>query len=124
MSQPAFAKAGGVQKRAQINYEKDERQPDAAYLSAIAQIGVDVLYVLTDQRLPNAALTPHLTEAENPVTQPLAAESRGAYHLSRREQALLENYRGSDEQGRRAVESTASALAHRDGASQERKGGK
>lgn len=32
--------------------------------------------------------------------------------LSRRERALIENYRGSSEEGKRAVESTASALSH------------
>jgi hypothetical protein len=36
--------------------------------------------------------------------------------LSRRERALIENYRGSSEEGKRAVESAASALSHgRDG---------
>lgn len=47
MAQPAFAAQGGVQKRAQINYESDGRQPDAAYLAAVATIGVDVQYVVT-----------------------------------------------------------------------------
>ncbi|WP_414705744.1 helix-turn-helix domain-containing protein [Pseudomonas sp.] len=50
LNQTAFAEAGGVQKRAQINYEKDERHPDAGYLAAIAVAGVDVLYVLTGQQ--------------------------------------------------------------------------
>ncbi len=36
--------------------------------------------------------------------------------LTRRERYLLANYRGSDEEGRRAMEATASALAHRDSA--------
>ncbi len=50
LSQEKFGALGGVLKRAQINYEKGERNPDSAYLSAIAAAGVDVLYVLTGQR--------------------------------------------------------------------------
>lgn len=43
--------------------------------------------------------------------------------LSRREQALLANYRGSDEQGRRIVEGAASAAAHKDGGKKKRQSG-
>lgn len=50
LSQTEFGKIGGVQKRAQVNYEGDERLPDAGYLSAVAKAGVDVLYVLTGSR--------------------------------------------------------------------------
>lgn len=49
LSQTAMAALGGVQKRAQINYESGERTPDAKYLEGIAKAGVDVLYVLTGQ---------------------------------------------------------------------------
>lgn len=58
MSQPVFGEIGGVQKRAQINYESDGRTPDAQYLQAISRIGVDVLYVLTGERSAAGALTP------------------------------------------------------------------
>ncbi len=50
MTQDSFATAGGVGKRALINYEKGERSPDATFLTAIADEGVDVLYVLTGER--------------------------------------------------------------------------
>ena len=50
LSQEAFGLVGGVQKRAQIHYEKGERNPDSAYLAAIAGIGADVLYILTGDR--------------------------------------------------------------------------
>ncbi|WP_244545051.1 helix-turn-helix domain-containing protein [Collimonas sp. OK607] len=49
MNQDDFAEVGGVKKRAQISYEKDERSPDAAYLCALLEIGVDVWYVMTGQ---------------------------------------------------------------------------
>lgn len=56
MNQTAFAAQGGVQKRAQINYEANERKPDTAYLEAIAKVGADVQYIVTGAR-SGAALT-------------------------------------------------------------------
>ncbi|MCD4518941.1 helix-turn-helix domain-containing protein [Burkholderia pseudomallei] len=50
LSQDEFAAIGGVLRRAQSNYESDERSPDAKYLSAIAGLGVDLLYVLTGSK--------------------------------------------------------------------------
>jgi transcriptional regulator with XRE-family HTH domain len=50
LSQEKMASAGGVQKRAQARYESDERCPDGLYLSAIAQIGADVQYILIGVR--------------------------------------------------------------------------
>lgn len=52
LSQEAFGKLGGVARVAQFNYERDERRPDAEYLSAVAAVGVDVLYVVTGERTP------------------------------------------------------------------------
>lgn len=54
LSQGAFGELGGVKANAQGNYEKGERFPDAAYLAAIAEKGVDVLYVVTGNRTPLA----------------------------------------------------------------------
>jgi len=114
--------------RSQRNYEKGERQPDAAYLAAFTSLGGDVLFVLTgqrDQKVTSQSYGPtsaHMTETEDSVTLPAAAETQGAYHLSRREQALIANYRGSDDEGRRAVEVTASALAHKDGGQKKSQG--
>ena len=50
LTQTAIAEIGGVQKRAQINYESGVRLPDAGYLAAIAAAGADVRYILTGQR--------------------------------------------------------------------------
>lgn len=50
MSQEELGSVGGVRKQAQLHYEKDERSPDARYLSEIAKVGVDVAYVLTGER--------------------------------------------------------------------------
>jgi len=84
LSQEAFGEIGGVKKLAQRNYEKGNRQPDASYLTAVAAIGVDVMYVLTGQRVA-------------PV-QPA---------LSRREAALVDNYRHCAQEDQQAIDRVA-----------------
>lgn len=56
MSQAELASAGGVQKHAQLNYEKGLRSPDTSYLVGIAEAGVDVLYLLTGRTSDPATL--------------------------------------------------------------------
>jgi transcriptional regulator with XRE-family HTH domain len=70
LSQAVFGELGGVQKQAQLKYEKGDRFPDAEYLAAIAISGVDVVYILTGSKSQSSATTP-------------------------REVALLDNYRHS-----------------------------
>lgn len=130
LTQPELADVAGAAKRTVIDWEKGVSSPTAAQLESLARVGMDVLYVITGARVQivtgrsNDSLANHLTEMGNPVTHSLVAEPLGEYRLNLREKALLENYRGSDEQGRRAMESTASALAHRDSAKQKRESGK
>ncbi|MDD4930485.1 MAG: helix-turn-helix transcriptional regulator [Gallionella sp.] len=87
-SQAGFAEIAGAHRKSQGNYELGERMPDAAYLSAIAAAGADVLYILTGQR--SAPATPSL----NP-----------------RQRALLNHYDHCDEEGKRHLETTASYVA-------------
>lgn len=49
-NQTAFGAIGGVQKQAQLKYEKGERFPDAAYLSTVNKVGADVQYIVTGIR--------------------------------------------------------------------------
>ena len=49
-NQADFAALAGQRKNSLIKYEKDERSPDAKYLAALSEAGVDVLYVLTGRR--------------------------------------------------------------------------
>ncbi|MCE1160890.1 MAG: helix-turn-helix domain-containing protein [Burkholderiales bacterium] len=51
LSQEAMGAVGGVTKLTQFNYENDKRSPDANYLASLAKIGVDVLYLVTGQRM-------------------------------------------------------------------------
>lgn len=50
LSQAALGEIGGVKKLTQLNYEKGERSPDSAYLSAIAKFGADIQYIVTGIR--------------------------------------------------------------------------
>lgn len=102
-----FAERLGVNRKTVTRWEANEALPDGASLLSLHQhFGVDPGWLLTGG--------------------PSSAEGAGSTappQLNSRERALLANYRGSDEEGRRAVESTASALAHRDSAKKDRKGG-
>ena len=68
-----------------IDWEKDEAYPNAAFLAAIGTVGADVLYIVTGQR--------------------------SAGTIPPREAALLDNYRNSDEQGKRTIEGVAGLAA-------------
>lgn len=50
MDQATLGEHGGVKALAQRNYENGKRFPDVRYLSAVAAVGVDVLYVITGKR--------------------------------------------------------------------------
>ncbi|MER2299969.1 MAG: helix-turn-helix domain-containing protein [Pseudomonas sp.] len=52
MTQRVFGDIGGVEPNAQGKYESGERTPRADYLAALANRGVDALYVLSGQRTP------------------------------------------------------------------------
>lgn len=70
LSQCEMGAIGGVATNAQANYESGKRCPRSDYLSALCQIGVDVLYLVSGHR---AGL----------LAEPLSAN----------ELTLLENYR-------------------------------
>lgn len=63
-NQSEFAAFAGVAKTSQFNYEKGDRSPDAAYLAAVAEKGVDILYVVTGQRSPTAESALSASELE------------------------------------------------------------
>ena len=62
LSQATFGALGSVSPETQLNYEKGTRKPDSAYLAALASQGMDVLYILTGERIPRGAGA--LSEAE------------------------------------------------------------
>ena len=97
LSQQALAEKCGVTARSQRNYESGERNPDSAYLAAIAAAGADVLYILTGQRSGAAAAAPVVAE---PTAQ-----------LSRRALAVAQNYEATSEEGKKIIEAAAFAAA-------------
>ena len=97
LSQQGLAEKCGVTARSQRNYESGERNPDSAYLAAIAAAGADVLYILTGQRSGVAAAAP------------VAAEP--AAQLSRRALAVAQNYEATSEEGKKIIEAAAFAAA-------------
>ena len=90
LSQEAFGELGGVKKLAQLKYEKGERAPDTIYLTSLAGVGVDIVYVLTGLRTPQPdGVTPQNEE----------------------EKRLLENYRAMDEAARLNIQAVVDAFA-------------
>lgn len=57
LSQSALGAIGGVETNAQGNYENGVRSPRADYLSRIAEVGVDVAYVVTGMSLTAGAMS-------------------------------------------------------------------
>ncbi len=53
LSQNQMAAIAGVTGRSQQNYESGKRAPDSNYLAALSQAGVDVLYIITGERMIN-----------------------------------------------------------------------
>ncbi len=52
MNQTEMAELAGVSKTSQVNYEQEQRIPDARYLAAISD-KVDVLYIVTGEHTPD-----------------------------------------------------------------------
>ncbi|MBH3356282.1 helix-turn-helix domain-containing protein [Pseudomonas stutzeri] len=88
LSQTELGAVGGVGKTTQINYEKGVGSPDGKYLAAVAEKGVDVLYVLTGNRTP-----------------------KPAEGLSVAEEKILDNYRALPEEDQASVRRLTTALA-------------
>lgn len=88
LSQTELALAAGVSKNTQINYEKDERTPDASYLIAIASVGVDVSFVLFNK-----------------------AEKTSVESLDKLELEIIGFLRGMSEESRKSMHRIAFALS-------------
>ncbi|WWL46000.1 helix-turn-helix transcriptional regulator [Pseudomonas parakoreensis] len=52
LKQEDLAAAGSVNRNTQGSYERGARNPDTAYLAAVAALGIDVLYVILGVRSP------------------------------------------------------------------------
>lgn len=61
MNQEDFAIAGGVTKNTQLAYEQGARPPDVTYLFKIADMGVDLFFLLAREK-DWSGLAPEVTE--------------------------------------------------------------
>lgn len=77
----------GIPKRSYCAYEAGDMAPSAKLLAALAEIGIDISYLLTGTRSSEAAT------------------------LSGEEMALLDNYRHCPPEGKAALKTTSYALA-------------
>lgn len=78
LNQTELALLGGVVKFTQINYEKDDRLPDAGYLMKLEQAGVDVKYLLTAKREGDVPVAPSLSFPQRLESMVKAEQLRGA----------------------------------------------
>jgi len=88
LKQEDLAAAGSVNRNTQGSYERGARNPDTAYLAAIAGLGIDVLYVVTGARVP----------------EPLS-------DLSEEDERLLKQYRSIPADDQKAVRRFVKAMA-------------
>ncbi|AZY53276.1 helix-turn-helix domain-containing protein [Bordetella avium] len=99
-NQDEFAEIGGVQRRAQSNYERGERWPDADYLSRVAEAGVDVLYVVTGRREVSVSVdleVKRMADAWETLERALIAVNR-TLDPSRKRKAAEALYKASKDQ--------------------------
>lgn len=81
MNQTQFGDLAAVTKKTQMLYESEQRSPKADYLTAIAQAGVDVQYLLTGNRSvsgPSGAQVSFRVEDGAPVGMGHSAPSTDA----------------------------------------------
>lgn len=88
LKQEDLAVSGGVNRNTQGSYERGARNPDTAYLAAVAALGIDVLYVILGVRSP----------------EPLA-------DLSADDEQLLRRYRSIPADDQKAVRRFVKAMA-------------
>lgn len=107
-SQTELGGVAGVTKKAQINYEKGVRFPDARYLTAVAERGVDVLYVLTGRREKQPM-------AQTQAMASAVTEQAGGYAMTMslhpNEQQLVLRYRKCSDSGQAALLQMAAELS-------------
>ncbi|MGJ0625311.1 helix-turn-helix domain-containing protein [Xenorhabdus bovienii] len=86
LNQTEFAALVGYSRGAQAYYERNERSPDANYLSVLANLGIDVMYVLTGIKSDLPKITVE-------------------------EQKLIEHYRAMSEESRVNMQAVGTAFA-------------
>lgn len=112
-NQTNFAALASASKHSQIDWEKNTASPNTKVLAAFAKAGADVLYIVTGVRsvgLSRAAEPPGIYEM-----------SGGPLELSKKEAALLDNYRNSEGEAQDVLIKTSAAFAQQQGGKIEQK---
>ena len=131
LSQTDFVKlvhdagAKGATRQSQSKYEKGERMPDAGYFSAIASAGVDINFVLTgrdaeaelkriaarDAKIENdlAFYSSALKKAQHAIKESAPMADAGL-SLAPEEVDIINKYRSSTQEGRRAIIAVVNAV--------------
>ena len=87
-----FSERSGINYRSVQNYMRGDREPNSEAYLKFAQLGININWLLTG-------------EGE------MFVSGSSTNHLTQQEQALLEDYRESNEQGKEAIEKTAKVAA-------------
>ncbi|WP_156919321.1 helix-turn-helix domain-containing protein [Azovibrio restrictus] len=94
LSQDEFAERAGVKRLAQLQYEKEAREPRTSYLAAIGAMGVSLSYVIFGKRPAESVLGPEAIRGiEKKIFDQLeayVAEQCGGYMSSEGRYVLFE----------------------------------
>ena len=102
-NQADFAALAGATRKTLFNWESGAASPNAAALAAWAEVGLDVLYVVTGQRAGGASAPP-----------PPRAVSEG-------DRILLDNFHAAPAQVQAGIKTTLGAFADASASSGKRK---
>lgn len=121
LSQAEIAALGGLSNKTQLGYESDARSPDANYLAALRKVGIDVLYVITGERISGTSLSAAedallqsfrqlddagqaaaLASLKSPTTGGCGASTRATDE----EAELLDSFRQLNDVGRTAIQAS------------------
>lgn len=89
LNQTALAEVGGVSKATQVAYEAGSTRPDAAYLAKVADVGVDVCWLLTGRKPPPSTEWELLFEIRDLIDEWAAERSKPTSQAER--DGLLRN---------------------------------
>lgn len=87
MTQPAFAIAAGAGKRTIIEWEKGATSPNAVQLSALGEVGADVLYIVTGHRSNEIDISTRLYAPTRSAAMHEVTESAKTYQTNDQDEA-------------------------------------
>lgn len=115
MTIPQFADAAGAKKNTVIDWQKDVSSPPGARLAALAEIGVDVNYVLTGvRRSVYEVIRDDIVKAKKELGMDFIGE-KPLTEYDLRTKAFIDEFAALDDSGKEAVEAMIKALSKKTG---------